>query len=81
MGYKEFDPEVERELDEMDLQDKDLTCEDDGQPFVFEAGEQRFLHRLVIEGGKDRNGQPMTYREPKRCRDCRAKRKAQREKV
>lgn len=68
----------EDELNE--LQDKTLDCVErdcpNGGTFIFTIGEQKFLHRLVSEGKLDREGNPMEYREPKRCPSCRQKRKA-----
>jgi len=48
----------------MDFQDKNLTCVDCGTEFVFTAGEQVFFH--------DKNFK----NEPKRCKNCKAKRAA-----
>lgn len=50
----------------MEFQDRQLTCVDCGQPFVFTAGEQEFYAR---KGFKE---------EPKRCKICREARKARR---
>lgn len=79
MGYQNDD---ELEVDELELEDKELQCVEPGCPnggtFIFTRGEQKFLHKLVNEGKTDREGKPMEYREPKRCGECRAKRKAQR---
>lgn len=51
----------------MDFQDRSIECIDCHQSFVFTAGEQEFY---------DRKG----FREiPKRCKNCRDKRKAKRE--
>lgn len=47
-------------------QDKTLVCMDCEAEFVFTAGEQEFY----AEKGFDN--------EPKRCKECRAKRKAER---
>ncbi|MBE6586379.1 MAG: zinc-binding protein [Ruminococcaceae bacterium] len=46
--------------------DKTLVCKDCGQEFVFSAGEQEFYAEKGFE------------HEPQRCRDCRAKFKANR---
>lgn len=64
-------------------EDKWLVCKDCQQDFLLEVGEQEFLLRLEREGGRDRDGNriDMPYREPKRCRDCRNKRRAAREQV
>jgi CxxC-x17-CxxC domain-containing protein len=50
----------------MEFQDKQLTCEDCGNEFTFTAGEQEFYQ----EKGFDN--------EPRRCPDCREKRKMER---
>ena len=47
-------------------EDKTLVCQDCGQEFIFTVGEQEFYK----EKGFDN--------EPKRCKACRDKRKAQR---
>ena len=47
----------------MDFQDKNLTCTECGNTFVFTAGEQRFYEEKGFG------------HEPRRCRDCRSKRK------
>jgi CxxC-x17-CxxC domain-containing protein len=50
----------------MSFQDRQITCMDCGQPFVFTAGEQEFYER---KGFKE---------EPKRCKACRDARKNRR---
>jgi len=50
----------------MEFVDRQLTCMDCGQPFVFTAGEQEFYER---KGFKE---------EPKRCKNCREARKSRR---
>jgi len=47
----------------MEIQDKNLTCTDCGTSFVFTAGEQRFYQEKGFA------------HEPRRCRDCRSKKK------
>lgn len=47
----------------MEIQDKNLTCSDCGASFVFTAGEQKFYQEKGFG------------HEPKRCRDCRGRRK------
>lgn len=51
----------------MEYQDRQITCLDCGQPFVFTAGEQEFYSR---KGFKE---------EPKRCKPCREQRKVRRD--
>ena len=51
----------------MEFVDRQLTCMDCGQPFVFTAGEQEFYER---KGFKE---------EPKRCKNCREARKSRRQ--
>ena len=48
------------------MEDKTLICQDCGKEFIFTAGEQQFYK----EKGFDN--------EPKRCKECRDKRKAAR---
>ena len=48
------------------MQDKEIQCADCGRTFLFTASEQEFFQ-----------GRGMS--EPKRCKDCRQARKAQRE--
>ena len=47
----------------MEFQDKKLVCKDCGQEFIFTAGEQDFYKEKGLEN------------EPKRCKECRDKRK------
>ena len=47
----------------MEFQDKNLTCSDCGSQFVFTAGEQKFYQEKGFG------------HEPKRCKECRSKRK------
>ena len=51
----------------MDYQDRQITCIDCSQPFLFSAGEQEFYAR---KGFRE---------EPKRCKPCREQRKTKRE--
>lgn len=46
----------------MEYQDKSLVCVDCGQDFIFTAGEQVFFAEKNFKN------------EPKRCKDCKAKR-------
>jgi CxxC-x17-CxxC domain-containing protein len=48
----------------MEFQDKNLKCIDCGNDFVFTAGEQLFFHDKQFKN------------EPKRCKQCKAKRLA-----
>jgi len=48
----------------MPFQDKTLTCIDCGQPFVFTAGEQEFFAQKGFQN------------EPKRCKTCKATKRA-----
>ena len=47
----------------MEFQDKNLTCSDCGNTFVFTAGEQQFYQEKGFA------------HEPRRCRDCRGRRR------
>jgi len=48
----------------MPFQDKSLTCTDCGQTFVFTAGEQEFFAQKGFQN------------EPKRCKNCKAAKRA-----
>ena len=48
----------------MDKKDKTLVCQDCGKEFIFTAGEQEFYATKCLTN------------EPKRCKECRDKRKA-----
>lgn len=50
----------------MEFEDKTLVCQDCGNEFVFTAGEQEFYKEKGLDN------------EPKRCKECRNKRKATR---
>lgn len=50
----------------MEFEDKTLVCQDCGNEFVFTAGEQVFYKEKGLDN------------EPKRCKECRNKRKATR---
>jgi len=47
------------------MEDRTIQCADCGQPFTFSAGEQEFYAQRGMS-------------EPKRCKECRAARKAER---
>ena len=48
------------------MEDKTLVCQDCGKEFIFTAGEQQFYKDKGFDN------------EPKRCKECREKRKAAR---
>ena len=50
----------------MEFTDKTLVCQDCGKEFVFTAGEQAFYKEKGLDN------------EPKRCKECRNRRKATR---
>ena len=50
----------------MEFEDKTLVCQDCGNEFVFTAGEQEFYKQKGLDN------------EPKRCKECRNRRKATR---
>lgn len=50
----------------MEFEDKTLVCQDCGNEFVFTAGEQAFYKEKGLDN------------EPKRCKECRNRRKATR---
>lgn len=49
-----------------EFQDKTLICKDCGNEFTFTAGEQAFYKEKGLDN------------EPKRCKDCRDKKKSER---
>ncbi len=51
----------------MEFQDKTIICKDCGNEFVFTANEQAFYREKNLE------------HEPKRCKACRDKKKAERD--
>ena len=51
----------------MEFQDKTIICQDCGNEFTFTAGEQAFYKEKGLTN------------EPKRCKECRDKRKASRQ--
>lgn len=53
----------------MEFQDRTLTCVDCGNEFVFTAGEQLFFHDKSFNN------------DPKRCKQCKAKRNSSRRAV
>jgi hypothetical protein len=57
---------------EPEYQDIELKCIC-GKDFIWELGEQKFMHQL-LDAGKIPSVQT-----PKRCPECRAKKKAERE--
>lgn len=59
---------VKRQQSKM-YQDIEKTCVQCSSPFTWTAGEQRFMNRLHEEG------KIQSVSEPKRCPDCRAKKK------
>ena len=50
----------------MEFEDKTLVCQDCGNEFVFTAGERAFYKEKGLDN------------EPKRCKECRNRRKATR---
>lgn len=48
------------------MEDKSLVCVDCGKEFIFTAGEQEFYKQMGFSN------------EPKRCKECRGKRKTER---
>ena len=60
------------------FQDIKITCVC-GEEFVWTKGEQDFLQGLVNDGKTNRDNTPVTFTQPKRCKECRAAKKAMRE--
>lgn len=65
-------------LDTSGFEDIQLQCKDadhkGDRSFWWEKGEQAFMHQLASEGKLQG-----TLTEPKRCKDCRARRRNERE--
>lgn len=64
-----------------DFHDREFTCQNQncGDTFIWTAGEQRFLQRLVDEKKENRDGSYVTFIEPKRCPPCRQRKREERE--
>lgn len=65
-----------------EYQDKELTCVC-GKPFIWTSGEQEFMNDLLQKGKLDEEQPDGTIRPgrvipPKRCKDCRMKKKQER---
>ena len=58
---------------------KDSRFRDCEGNFVWSRGEQNFLQRLIDEGKENRDGSPVTFTQPKRCKSCRLKKRQERE--
>lgn len=58
----------------MEFEDKVINCGDCKNDFDLTADEQEFLFNKV-EGKPAREGGVMHYNEPKRCKDCRIKKR------
>ena len=56
-------PIFNKEVKNTEFEDKTLVCQDCGKEFTFTAGEQAFYKEKGLEN------------EPKRCKECRDKRK------
>lgn len=65
--YQTLTPQTD--MDEQDIQIR-CAC---GEEFVWTVGEQRFMQSLLSDG------KITELRSPKRCKDCRAKKKAEKE--
>ena len=63
----------------MEYEDMEVVCRC-GVPFVWTQGEQSFLQSLVEEEKVNKDGSPVTFTKPKRCEDCRRKKREEREK-
>jgi hypothetical protein len=55
----------------MIFEDKIINCCDCQNDFDLTAEEQEFLFNKV-DGGIGADGNQMTYKEPRRCKECRA---------
>lgn len=67
------------QLDLTGYEDKELVCQDkdhkgEDKTFIWERGEQAFIHQLDLEGKLQ--GEVTS---PKRCKACRIRRKAEKE--
>lgn len=59
------------------FEDIELTCIC-GAPFTWTSGEQGFLQSLIDDGKTNRDGSTITFTQPKRCKECRLKKKEER---
>ena len=62
----------------MQYKNIEITCLFCGQEFTWTPGEQTFLQALIDDGKKNPDGSDITFTQPKRCRDCRMKKKQER---
>jgi len=67
-------------MDNPQFQDRELKCLLCGEPFIWTSGEQVFITDLCQKGKLDEKRQDGSIRtgkvvEPKRCKDCRMKKK------
>lgn len=69
-------------MDTTNFEDKELICTC-GDPFIWTKGEQHFLNDLLEKGKLDETKDgiviPGKIIPPKRCKNCRMKRKLERE--
>lgn len=60
-------------------QDIEIVCLC-GTKFNWSAGEQKFLQSLIDDGKTNRrDGSLITFNQPKRCKECRLKRRQEKE--
>lgn len=46
-----------------------------GGTFTFTGGQQKYLRELEANGALSPKGLPVTYKEPRRCKECREAKK------
>lgn len=63
----------------MNFEDKELVCTQCRTNFIWTFGEQEFIQGLIDDGKTGRDGRPIVMTTPKRCKECRLKRKQEKE--
>lgn len=63
-----------------EYEDVKFSCVGCGSQVRWTAGEQKFLQNLIDDGKTNQDGTPITFTQPKRCKECRIKRKEEMEK-
>ena len=62
-------------MQESEYADVALSCAFCGDHFIWTEGEQLFIKALVDAGKKNRDGTPVVFNTPRRCADCRRKKR------
>ena len=56
-------------------EDLALSCKFCGDHFIWTAGEQDFIQRLIDAGKRNKDGTLIVFAQPKRCIECRLKKR------